>query len=256
MSVCGRPDTAAILLPSPMALPPLRNGGRRIPEASANDGCTRGRPRRHGSVRPSPETCAGNQVQRPAVEWCPPDRRTTSLRGSEGDTQLTPKRGEPRRRTCEPRQAEQHGSQAVLQGKPPWAPIVHLLQAFRTDNPALVERSKEKDHVLRSRNDAPVRPVRRTEPSPRDVDFAVEDVGRLIERPRHAALVADQPRVLETQRVKNAGFKDEMKRVPGHRLDHFAQEQEIGVRIGRSRPRREIWFKLVARTPDRLVDGP
>src|SRR5208337_2368977 len=88
MSVCGRPDTAAILLPSPMALPPLRNGGRRIPEASANDGCTRGRPRRHGSVRPSPETCAGNQVQRPAVEWCPPDRRTTSLRGSEGDTQF------------------------------------------------------------------------------------------------------------------------------------------------------------------------
>src|SRR5208337_4091470 len=88
MSVCGRPDTAAILLPSPMALPPLRNGGRRIPEASANDGCTRGRPRRHGSVRPSPETCAGNQVQRPGVEWCPPDRRTTSLRGSEGDTHL------------------------------------------------------------------------------------------------------------------------------------------------------------------------
>src|SRR5271165_3208677 len=90
MSVCGRPDTAAILLPSPMALPPLRNGGRRIPEASANDGCTRGRPRRHGSVRPSPETCAGNQVQRPGVEWCPPDRRTTSLRGSEGDTQFPP----------------------------------------------------------------------------------------------------------------------------------------------------------------------
>src|SRR5208337_3048911 len=86
MSVCGRPDTAAILLPSPMALPPLRNGGRRIPEASANDGCTRGRPRRHGSVRPSPETCAGNQVQRPGVEWYPPDRHTTSLRGSEGDT--------------------------------------------------------------------------------------------------------------------------------------------------------------------------
>src|SRR5208337_476721 len=88
MSVCGRPDTAAILLPSPMALPPLRNGGRRIPEASANDGCTRGRPRRHGSVRPSPETCAGNQVQRWGVEWSPPDRRTTSIRGSEGDTHL------------------------------------------------------------------------------------------------------------------------------------------------------------------------
>src|SRR5208337_3146623 len=28
MSVCGRPDTAAIPLPSPMAPPPLRNGGR------------------------------------------------------------------------------------------------------------------------------------------------------------------------------------------------------------------------------------
>src|SRR5271166_3435010 len=54
--------------------------------ASANDGCTRGRPRRHGSVRPSPETCAGNQVQRSGVEWSPPDRRTRSLRGSEGDT--------------------------------------------------------------------------------------------------------------------------------------------------------------------------
>src|SRR5271166_2250275 len=58
--------------------------------ASANDGCTRGRPRRHGSVRPSPETCAGNQVQRSGVEWSPPDRRTRSLRGSEGDTHLTP----------------------------------------------------------------------------------------------------------------------------------------------------------------------
>src|SRR5208337_1547751 len=28
MSVCGSPDTAAIPLPSPMAPPPLRNGGR------------------------------------------------------------------------------------------------------------------------------------------------------------------------------------------------------------------------------------
>src|SRR5208337_5486038 len=65
---------------------PLRNGGRRTPEASANDGHTPGRPRRHGSVRPSPETCAGNPVQRGGVEWCPPDKRTRSLRGSEGDT--------------------------------------------------------------------------------------------------------------------------------------------------------------------------
>src|SRR5208337_3972308 len=65
---------------------PLRNGGRRTPEASANDGYTPGRPRRHGSVRPLPETCAGNPVQRGDVEWCPPDKRTRSLRGSEGDT--------------------------------------------------------------------------------------------------------------------------------------------------------------------------
>jgi hypothetical protein len=34
-------------------------------------------------MRPNPRP-----FQRPGVEWCPPDKRTTSLRGSEGDTHL------------------------------------------------------------------------------------------------------------------------------------------------------------------------
>ncbi len=120
---------------------------------------------------------------------------------------MTPKWGKPRRRRCEAWQTEKHRSQAVLHWKPPSAPIVHLFQGLHADNPALIERSKEDNHVLRVRYDAPVRPIRRTHPSACDVDIAVKYVGRLVEPAPRCARVTDQPRVFKPQRIKNAGLK-------------------------------------------------
>ena len=130
MSFCGRPDTAAILLPSPMVPRPLRNGGRQTPAAIADDGCSPGKPHRHGTARPSPGTCAGNQLQRPGVERFPSAKRTTSLRGTEGDTHFP--------------LLSRHAPRACHQVEPPPCCLAHATESGEGPPCGGVRRTAEK----------------------------------------------------------------------------------------------------------------